>query len=84
MAVLRRLLVDRVFGAQELLEELKRGGSTYPEIAVRLEERGIGWNYPMAVRYRVWWLVAAGAIDARRESRVDQLTLTTAGRRLAG
>jgi len=82
LAILRRVLVDRVVGARELLEELTTCGSTYPELTEQLAGRGIVWNYPMAVRYRVWWLVAAGAITSRRDSRVDRLTLTPAGRRL--
>lgn len=82
LAVLRLALVERVFGAVEVLEELQVDSATCPEITERLAERGISWNHPMAVRYRVWWLVAAGAIESKRESRVDRLTLTRSGRRL--
>jgi hypothetical protein len=31
----------------------------------------------MAVRYRVWWLIAADAVKAQRQSRTDVLTLTS-------
>lgn len=82
LGVLRKALSDRVFGVTELLDELAEGPSTCPELTERLAGRGVSWNHPMAVRYRVWWLVAAEAVDSRRNSRVDVLTLTPAGRRL--
>jgi hypothetical protein len=82
LSVLRDALVSEVFGVEELLEELVEGPRTCPDLIQRLADRGIGWNHPMAVRYRVWWLVAAKAVDAKRDSRVDRLTLSRAGRQL--
>lgn len=82
LSLLREALIDRVFGVQELLDELTVGPSTCPALTGRLAGRGIAWNHPMAVRYRVWWLVASGAIDSTRDARVDRLTLTPVGRRL--
>lgn len=82
LSVLRVALSDRVFGVTELLDELAEGPSICPELTKRLARRGVSWNHPMAVRYRVWWLVAAEAVDSQRNSRVDVLTLTPAGRRL--
>lgn len=80
--ILRASLVERVLGVEELLQELSTGTATCPELSERLADLGISWNYPMAVRYRLWWLVSAGAIEAVRDSRVDRLSLTRAGQQL--
>ena len=82
LRILREALVSRVLGVRELLEEVAKGPTTCPQLTERLADRGIWWNHPMAVRYRVWWLVSAGAIDTKRDSRVDRLTLSRAGRQL--
>lgn len=82
LGVLRTALAERVYGVAELLDVAAKGPTTFPVLAEHLSNRGVSWNYPMAVRYRVWWLVAAGAVESRRQSRVDVLTLTPAGRRL--
>lgn len=82
LLVLRQALFDRIVGVEELLAEVAKRPATCPVLTERLADHGIFWNHPMAVRYRVWWLVAAAAVDSKRESRVDILTLTPAGRRL--
>lgn len=82
LLVLRQALFDRIVGVEELLEEMSKGPATCPVLTEQLADRGILWNHPMAVRYRVWWLLAAGAVGSKRESRVDVLTLAPAGRRL--
>lgn len=82
-AVLRRALVDRVYGVRELIETVAEQPMAYPELRERLEAKGVSWNNAMAVRYRVWWLVAAGAITAERVSRADLLRVTRAGRACA-
>lgn len=82
-AVVRSALVEHVLGAEELLVELLDGPSTCLELTAKLEQRGIAWNHSMAVRYRVWWLVASEAVSSTRDSRVDRLALTPAGKRLA-
>ena len=83
LAVLRRALADRVYGVRELLETLAERQMAYPELRTALEKRGVAWNNAMAVRYRVWWLVAAGAVNAERISRADLLSVTRAGRACA-
>ena len=82
LSVLRRTLVDRVLGIEELLQEVAKGPTTCRVLTERLAEQGIAWNHPMAVRYRVWWLVSARAVDAVRDSRVDRLSLSRPGRQL--
>lgn len=82
LLVLRQALFDRIVGVEELLAAVSNGPTTCPVLTAQLADQGIFWNHPMAVRYRVWWLVAAAAIDSKRESRVDILTLAPAGRRL--
>jgi len=77
--VLREALVRRVYGVEEVLEELAAGPTTCPDLTRTLAERDVSWNHPMAVRYRVWWLVATDAVRAQRKSRVDVLTLTKWG-----
>jgi len=77
--VLREALVRRVYGVEELLEELTVGPTTCPDLTRMLAARDVAWNHPMAVRYRVWWLVATDAVRAQRNSRVDVLTLTKRG-----
>lgn len=79
LAVLRRALVERVYGIRELIETVAERPMAYPELRQRLEEKGVAWNNAMAVRYRVWWLVAAGAISAERVSRADLLRVTRSG-----
>lgn len=81
-SVLREALVERVYGVQEVLDELVTGPSTCPDLTRRLAGRGISWNHPMAVRYRVWWLIATEAVQSERRSRVDILTATSKGLRL--
>ncbi|MEX2547283.1 MAG: hypothetical protein WD830_05780 [Chloroflexota bacterium] len=78
-AVLRRALVGRVYGVREVIETVAEQPMAYPELRHRLEGKGVAWNNAMAVRYRVWWLVAAGAISAERVSRADLLRVTRAG-----
>lgn len=80
LSLLRKALVDRVYGVRELIETVTEKPMAYPELRERLEDRGVAWNNAMAVRYRVWWLVAAGAISAERVSRADLLRVTRAGR----
>lgn len=80
--VLRQALVSRVYGAREVLEVIADHTMAYPEVQQELRQRGIEWGNAMAVRYRIWWLRAAGAIDAERRMRADWLTLTRAGRAL--
>lgn len=82
LAVVREALVERVLGVEEILSELADGSSTYRALTQRLASHGISWNYAMAIRYRVWWLTAAAAIEPSRQSRVDDLSLTDSGRRL--
>ncbi len=82
LAVLRRALVSRVFGVSEVLEVLTSGPVSYPELVRHLERSGVTWGNQMAIRYRVWWLRAAEAIEADRQMRMDVLRLTAAGRRL--
>ncbi|MGH9190315.1 MAG: hypothetical protein ACRD0Q_09840 [Acidimicrobiales bacterium] len=79
-ALLRRSLVERVYGIRELVETLGERPMVYPELRAALETKGVAWNNAMAVRYRVWWLVAAGAITPERISRADLLKVTRAGR----
>jgi hypothetical protein len=83
LGLLRRALVERVYGVREVIETVAEAPMAYPELRERLEQRGIAWNNAMAVRYRVWWLVAAGAITAERVSRADLLRVTRAGRACA-
>ena len=80
LALLRMALVDRVYGIRELIETVAKRPMAYPELREILEVDGVAWNNAMAVRYRVWWLVAAGAITAERVSRADLLRVTRAGR----
>lgn len=80
LAILRRALVGRVYGVRELIETVAERPMAYPELRERLEDRGVAWNNAMAVRYRIWWLVAAGAVSAERVSRADLLRVTRAGR----
>jgi len=80
LGILRRALVERVYGIRELIESVAEQPMAYPELRERLEEKGVAWNNAMAVRYRVWWLVSAGAISAERVSRADLLRVTRAGR----
>ena len=77
--VLRQALVHRVYGVEEALEELAAGPTTCPDLTRTLANRDVSWNHPMAVRYRVWWLIATDAVRAQRKSRVDVLTLTKRG-----
>jgi hypothetical protein len=77
--VLREALVHRVYGIEEILEELSAGPTTCPDLIRTLAERDVSWNHPMAVRYRVWWLVSTDAVRAKRQSRVDVLTVTKRG-----
>jgi len=80
LGLLRRALVTRVYGVRELIDTLAQQPMAYPELRAALGKQGVSWNNAMAVRYRVWWLVAAGAISAERVSRADLLTVTHAGR----
>lgn len=80
--VLRKALVRRVYGIDEILQELAAGPTTYPNLIRKLAERDVSWNNPMAVRYRVWWLIATDAVQAKRQSRADVLTLTNRGLKL--
>lgn len=80
LAILRRALIDHVYGVRELLEIVALEPMAYPELRKRLASRDIAWSNAMAVRYRIWWLVAAEAISAERVSRADILRVTRAGR----
>lgn len=83
LQVLGTVLRDRILGVEELLEELRASpDTTFRAVSDSLAKRGISWNHPMALRYRVWWLVAAEAVEARRVARSDLLRLTTAGEAL--
>lgn len=79
-AILRRALVENVYGVRELIETVAERPMAYPALRECLATKGVAWNNAMAVRYRVWWLVAAGAISAERVSRADLLRVTRAGR----
>lgn len=75
-------MFERIVGIEELLAEVAAGPATRPVLTERLANRGIRWNHPMEMRYRVWWLVSAEAVKRRRESRADVLKSAPAGRRL--
>ena len=69
-------MARRVYGVEEVLEELAVGPTTCPDPTRTLVERDVSWNHLMAIRYRAWLLVATDAVRAHRKSRVDVLTLT--------
>ena len=81
MRILREALVCRVFGAHEVLAAVAAGPTTYPILQRQLAQSGVEWANAMALRYRIWWLRASGAVEAERKMRSDWLTITTGGRR---
>jgi hypothetical protein len=73
-------LVDRVYGIRELLETLDARPMAYGDLRAALAAQGVSWDNAMAVRYRIWWLIAARALTAKRVGRSDLLSVTSAGR----
>lgn len=82
LGILRAALMDRIFGVRELLVVVAERSMAFPEAQEVLADRGVHWTSPMALRYRIWWLRAAGAIEAHRRNRADWLQLTPAGKAL--
>lgn len=82
LKIVRKALCDRVFGVRELIELLVEESMAFPQAEAILRERGVYWENPMALRYRIWWLRAAEALEADRRMRADWLRVTASGKAL--
>jgi hypothetical protein len=80
--ILGTALVERVVGVREVLEALIARPMAFPDLLEEIDRIGLHWDNAMALRYRVWWLRAVGALEAERRNRADWLTVTRAGRAL--
>jgi len=80
--IIGSLLVDRVQGVDEILDALCRRQMSYPDLREYLPDQGIHWQNAMALRYRIWWLRAAGVIETERRSRADWLIPTSVAQQL--